>query len=126
MLLKNKRVLLVEDDAMIRDAYEEEFKHSGFIVDVAVTAAECFAKLKMQRPDIILLDLFLPKESGLDVLEKLKKDSLYADIPIIIITNIFVDREDLARKGASLSIIKSEVTPGQLSEKIEDVLKAKA
>lgn len=126
MFVKNKRVLLVEDDAMIRDAYEEEFKHSGFLVDVAMTADECFVSLKAHRPDIILLDIFLPKESGLEIIDKIKQDALYADIPIIVITNIFVDREDLARKGVTYSLIKSEVTPGQITEKMVDILKAKS
>jgi len=111
---------------MIRDAYQEEFIHSGFLVDVAMTADECFARLKAQRPDIILLDVFLPKESGIEILDKIKKDSLYADIPIIIITNIYVDREELARKGVAYSLIKSEVNPGQITEKMEEILKAKA
>lgn len=120
---ENKKIiLLVEDDLMIREIYQEALQQAGYLVDIASTGEECLTKIKTRKPHLILLDLFLPKVSGFDVIEKVKADNAFADIPIIVISNIFIDREDLAKKGVDYSLIKSEVDPGQITTKVSEAL----
>lgn len=117
-----KLILLVEDDLMIRDAYQEALQKAGFVVDIASTGEECLTKIKAKLPDLILLDLFLPKVSGFDIIEKVKADAAFAKIPIIVISNVFIDREDLAKRGVDYSLIKSEVDPGIITNKVTEAL----
>ena len=119
---EKKIILLVEDDLMIRDAYQEALQTAGYLVDLASTGEECLQKIAARKPNLILLDLFLPKVSGFDIIEKLKAEASSADIPIIVISNVFIDREDLAKKGVNYSLIKSEVTPGVITNKVTEAL----
>jgi DNA-binding response OmpR family regulator len=122
---QKKIVLLVEDDLMIRDAYQEALQNAGYLVDIASNGEECLTKIKARKPDLLLLDLFLPKVSGFDIIEKIKADAAIADIPIIVISNVFIDREDLAKKGVNYSFVKSEVNPGIITTKVGEALTKK-
>lgn len=109
---------------MIRDVYQIELENSGFLVETAVDGEEALAKVVSYLPDLILLDIFLPKLSGFEVVEQLKKDSTYSGIPIIVLTNIYVDKTDMIKKGVEHCLIKAEITPGSLVEKINETLGA--
>lgn len=120
---QNKKIiLLVEDDLVIREMYQDALQHAGFLVDIAATGEECLNKIKNNKPDLILLDLFLPKVTGFDVIEKIKQEKAFSSIPIIVISNVFVDREDLAKKGVDYSLIKSEVDPSIITDKVREAL----
>jgi len=117
------RILLVEDDQMIRDAYRITLQNSGFLVYTAITGEEGLEKVTSFMPDLVLLDVLLPKMSGFEVIEKLKQDPVLSKIPVIVLTNIYVDREDLLKKGVERCFIKSEITPGEMVEKVNETLK---
>ena len=77
-------IYCVEDDASIRDIEIYTLKSTGFAAKGFETAADFFAALRNEKPDLILLDIMLPDEDGTQVLKKLKKDPVTRDIPVIM------------------------------------------
>lgn len=120
------KLLLVEDDQALLNMYKETLEEGKYEV---ITASDGVSALDMaldQHPDLILLDLSLPKLNGLDVMDKLREDSWGAKVPIIILTNTDPDNTilDAVSKGnPSYYLIKSNVTPEGIILKIKEVLK---
>lgn len=119
-----KSVLLVDDDLTLREMYSEQLKAEGFEVITAKDGEEALAQAKENRPNIILLDIMMPKINGLDVLKQLKEGSETKDIPVIVLTALIQDRERMESitRGADDYIVKSEIMPGEVIEKIKAVL----
>jgi len=120
------KVLLIEDDQLIQRMYEKIFKFEKFDVEIASDGEEGLEKARtMQpKPTIILLDVMMPKMNGLELLDLLKKDDNYKNIPVIIITNLANDKEnkEALSKGADSYIIKSNHEPKELIEIAKAVL----
>jgi len=119
------KVLLVEDDSLMVKMYDLKFTHDGFNVSVALDGEEGLQKARAENPDIIVLDIMLPKMSGTEVLEKLKEDPTTRDKPVIILTNLNVTEEDVAKckdLGAKEILMKTDVTPQEVVDKIRQYL----
>src|SRR6202171_2400361 len=118
-------VLLVEDDPSVLEMYRLKLELDGYRVNTALDGEEGLKKAGDLAPDIIFLDIRLPKMDGLEVLRQLRAQEKTRDIPVIILSNY--DQEDLVagglRLGAHGSPIKPRTTPPILSEGIEDWLK---
>ncbi len=116
------QVLLIEDDPRVRQLYELVLTMEEYDVIVAVNGEEGLAKAKEEMPDLIFLDLRIPKISGLDLLGMLRADPKTADIPVVILSNY--DDEATISKGLELGareyIIKSRITPKDLPTKVEE------
>lgn len=82
------RVLLAEDDRFLRKAAETALKRQGFTVLPAVDGEEALRMARAETPDIVLLDLIMPKLQGFEVLRALKADPATASIPVIILSNL--------------------------------------
>jgi len=119
-----KSVLLVDDDLTLREMYSERLKADGFTVEMAKDGEEALQKAKDIHPNVILLDIMMPKINGLDVLKQLKAQDETKDIPVLILTALVQDRERLesATRGADGYIVKSETMPGEVVNKIKAVL----
>ena len=120
------KVLLVEDDSLMVKMYDLKFTHDGFNVSVALDGEEGLQKARAENPDIIVLDIMLPKMSGTEVLEKLKEDPTTRDKPVIVLTNLNVTEEDVAKckdLGAKEILMKTDVTPQEVVDKIRQYLK---
>ena len=118
-----KKILIVEDEQSLLKLLELTFKGSGYEVIKAINAEETYAALA-KKPDIILLDILLPGENGLDILDHLKKDEKTKAIPVIILTN-FNEPERLnkaKKKGAADYLIKSSNDPTTVLEKVQKYL----
>lgn len=108
--MKKHKIALVEDDLILAKVLFEELKDAGFDV---VRAYDGEAGLKMMReeePDLVLLDLLLPKRNGLSILKEYRTDKKYAKTPVIILTNS-VELHDVAgavESGAEMYLIKNE------------------
>ena len=87
-MAKNK-ILLVEDDSYLVKAITIRLEANDFEVVAAIDGEEGLAKARSEKPDLIILDIMLPKMSGFDICRKLKIDKLYRDIPIIMLTAKF-------------------------------------
>lgn len=119
-----KSILLVDDDLTLREMYTERLKAEGFTVETAKDGEEALAKAKDLMPNIILLDIMMPKINGLDVLKKLKQNSDTKNIPVIVLTALIQDREKMESitRGADDYIVKSETMPGDVIEKVKNLL----
>lgn len=123
---KGAEILVVEDDKFLRDLLASKLRNAGYGVEEAIDGTEAMQKLeKGLRPRIIMLDLVLPGIDGFEVLQRIKKNSAYASIPVIVLSNLG-QQEDVARAkslGAVEYLIKAYFTPGEILEKIEKILR---
>ncbi|MBU1177474.1 MAG: response regulator [Patescibacteria group bacterium] len=122
-----KKILIIEDDSFLSEMYSTKLTQDGFEVEVAVDGKQGMDKIKNIKPDLVLLDIVLPKMDGFEILENTKKDKELQDIPIILLTNLGQKNE--IEKGLSLGadeyIIKAHFTPTAVVAKVKEVLKSK-
>lgn len=124
-MAESKNILIIEDDFFIRDLYEKQFKKEGYSVDTSADAEGGLEKIKSHAPNLVLLDLMLPKMSGLDLLKILKSDNNLKSVPVVILTNLGQDQAikqgfDL---GADGYLIKSAYTPSQVVNEVKTYIK---
>ena len=119
-----KKVLIIEDDKFLTKEYSNVLRLEGFDVLLAFDGEEGLKKIREEKPDLILLDLMLPKKEGFRVLEEYKNDPKLRDIPTIIITNLG-QKADI-EKGISLGVkdyfVKTDTTTEKLRDKIKEIL----
>lgn len=122
---KGKRILLVDDDLTLSEMYGERLKASGYDVTVVHDGEAGLAEAQ-KKPDLILLDIMMPKVNGLDVLKQLKASAELRTIPVILLTALIqeLDKAKGIAGGAVDYYVKSEIMPGDLLKHIEQVLKA--
>lgn len=121
----SKKILLVEDDQFLIDIYTTKLKEAGFEVEVAQDGEEVLAKIKEQKPDLMLLDIVLPQLNGWEIMEKLKQDQGLKGLKVIILSNLGQkgEVEKGLKMGAVRYLIKAQHTPKQVVEEIKEVLK---
>ncbi|EKE07695.1 MAG: hypothetical protein ACD_18C00004G0007 [uncultured bacterium] len=117
-------VLLIEDDTFLGNIYKTKFELEKFKVFVAADGLEGLDMAKKKKPDIILLDVLMPKMDGFAVLENLKKDKSLEKIPVILLTNL--GQKDDVEKGLELGavdyLIKAHFKPSETVSKVKTVL----
>jgi CheY-like chemotaxis protein len=119
------RVLLVEDDPSVAQMYKLKLELDGYRVDVASDGEMALEMARDRQPDIVFLDIRLPKLDGLAVLEALRSDPETEPIPVVILSNF--NEKELVERGAHLGaldhLIKSQMTPAKLVHGMEGWLK---
>lgn len=122
--MKNKqtKILLVEDDQFISELYQRKLTDNDFKVKLAKDGEMALFQLKTFQPDLILLDIMLPKKSGWEVLEELKDIKKEGGFKIVMLSNLGEkDKIDQALEmGADDYLIKASLTPSELVEIIKD------
>lgn len=120
-----KHILLVEDDPFIRDMYSFKLKEMGYSVTASETGKEAIEKINKKKPDLILLDIVLPKKDGWEILKKVKQNPKFQDIFIVMLSNLGQKREveKGLKLGAEKYFIKAHYTPQQVVEEIQKLLK---
>jgi len=118
------KIVLADDDKFIRVAYKDGLTRAGHIIDVAEDGEEAIEVVKKVKPDLVLLDLIMPKLNGFEVLEKLKSDPEVKDIPVVILTNLSkdTDENDAKSKGAVTVLVKSDISLSDLVDYIQQLL----
>jgi two-component system alkaline phosphatase synthesis response regulator PhoP len=112
-------LLLVEDDPAIALMYETKLRATSFDLVVKHDGQSGWNELQHgPRPDLVLLDVVLPKKDGFEILRDLRRDPKLHDIPVILLTNLGqkVDQAEGKKLGASDYVIKAHITPSQLIE----------
>jgi len=121
---KNK-ILLIEDDPFLSSLLKNRFSKEGLDVMYAKDGQEAITILKDAQPDVILLDLILPKKSGFEVMEAVRQDPQLRDAPIIIISNLG-QPEDM-QKGQELGaveyFVKAKTSIDDLVKNVLDFMK---
>lgn len=124
MVEKKLKVLLIEDDIFLSSMYITKFKLEGFEAILGNNGEEGLALAKAEIPDIILLDIMMPKMNGFDVLENLKKDSRLKNIPIVMLSNLS-QKDEIERclsMGADDYLIKAHFMPSEVVAKIKKTM----
>lgn len=122
--LQKQKILVVEDDSFLSEMYYLKLKNVGYQVETAYDGESALGKIEKIKPDLILLDLRLPKISGFEVLKKIKADKEKQKIPVIVLSNLG-EKEDMQNAlnlGAVDYLIKAHFTPSEVLEKIVNVL----
>jgi DNA-binding response OmpR family regulator len=122
-----KKVLVAEDDKFLIKAYAAKLKKSGLDVILAVNGEEAVQKIKSEQPDIVLLDLVMPKKDGFEVLAEVQAEINKNKMPVIILSNLGQD-EDVERGkklGVTDYLVKSNTSIQQIAERVKQVLDAK-
>jgi DNA-binding response OmpR family regulator len=117
-------ILLVEDDVFLSGIYQKKFEMEGYKVTAVDNGEKVLPEAKKKSPDIILLDILLPKMDGFTVLSKLKEDDQVKNIPVILLTNLGQkdDVEKGLEMGAADYLIKAHFKPSEVVDKIKEVL----
>ena len=124
-MAKNK-ILLVEDDSYMVKAITIRLEANDFEVVAALDGEEGLAKSRSEKPDLIILDVMLPKMDGFDICRKLKIDKQYKDIPIIMLTAKFQPSDIRFGKEMGADAYMTKPFDSQaLLAKIEELLKNK-
>lgn len=118
---KQKTILIVEDDENLASVYETRLQAEGFNTKLAVNGEEAVAMATQSVPDLILLDIMMPKVSGFDVLDILRNTPTTADTKVIMITALSQDsdRERAKTLGVDDYLVKSQVVIAEVVDKIK-------
>ncbi|OIO46283.1 MAG: hypothetical protein AUJ31_02230 [Parcubacteria group bacterium CG1_02_39_15] len=119
-----KTILFIEDESALQKTFGEIFKQEGYEMISALDGEIGLRSAKTKKPDLILLDLILPKINGFDVLKQLKEDPDTKEIPVIVLTNLegMQDIEKVIGLGATTYLIKANYSLVEVMEKIKKAL----
>ena len=116
-----KKILIIEDEKIISDLLEKKLTREGYRVTITINGIDGLVKMRKDRPDIVLLDIIMPKMGGFEVMEELNKDKTLKDIPVIVISNsgqpVEIDR--VKKMGAKDWLVKTEFDPQEVLEKVK-------
>ena len=122
------KILIAEDEDILCKVLEEKFEDENFKVITASTGDIVIDLARKNKPDMILLDILMPKLNGIDVLAKLKKDDSLKSIPVIMISNLNEDQkiEEALKLGAVDYLVKTDHPIKEVIEKVNKyIIKAK-
>ncbi|MDD5099030.1 MAG: response regulator [Candidatus Colwellbacteria bacterium] len=116
------KILVVEDEAALANVLKEKFQAEGFEADFVQSGDVAIAETKKMNPDIIVLDLLLPKKDGFEVLKELKENTDLKSIPVIVLSNLGED-ESIKRAiqlGAADYFVKTQHPINEIVEKVKE------
>jgi len=119
-----KKILFIEDETALQKAFGTILRDKGYEITSALDGETGLRLAKEEKPNLILLDLILPKIHGFEVLKKLKEDKETKEIPVIILTNL-EDMENVGKAlelGANAYLIKAQYGLAEVLEKIKKAL----
>lgn len=121
---KKKKILLVEDDTFLSGMYVTKLNMEGFDVILASDGRQGLKMINEENPDLILLDIVLPKMDGFEILKEMKKKKKLKEIPVILLTNLGQKKD--VEKGFSFGVkdylIKAHFMPSEVVDKIKKAL----
>jgi len=120
-----KKILIIEDEKILAEMYQDKFSEAGYEIISALTSEEGIIAAKKEKPDLILLDILLPKENGISFLGRLNDDSQISKIPVVAFSN-YDDpktRKEADRLGVKAYLLKTDFTPKAILEKIKEYIK---
>ena len=120
-----KKILIIEDEKMLAEMYEQRFIQAGFKVVMAYSAEEGIKTAAKEKPDLILLDILLPRENGIGFLGKLRKNPETAPTKVVAFSNYDepVAKKEALEFGVKEYLIKTDYTPQEIVEKVKKYIK---
>ncbi len=122
-MAEKHRILVADDDKLVQSAFSDILEYSGYTVISAWDGEEAFVKARQERPDLILLDIMMPKRNGIQVAQDLKADPATRHIPIIIVTAL--SGTPAAQVTRAEVYLQKPVRPGDLLEQVRRLLAAR-
>ncbi len=120
-----RKILIIEDDEMLRGLITQKLSREGYKVTCAIDGESGLKAVKDEMPDLVLLDILLPGLDGFEVLRKIKQDTSLAHTPVVILSNLW-QKEDIEKGlalGAADYLVKINFSSGEIMEKIKAILK---
>ena len=119
-----KKILIIEDEEVLLGLLQERLVQEGYRVDIAKDGQEGLEKIRKFKPDLILLDIVMPKMGGFEVMEEVNKDEELKIIPIIIVSNSGqpVELERAKKLGVKDWLIKTDFDPQEVIDKVKKQL----
>jgi len=119
-----KKVLIVEDDQIVANIYRNKFSVDGFDVEVALDGHAGLEMVRNFRPDAIILDLMMPKMSGVDFMKQIRAQPELKQLPVIVFSNTYLSNlvQDAWKAGATKCLSKTSCTPKQVIEVVRSTL----
>ena len=120
-----KTVLIIEDDQIILEMYRDKFELGKYGVIVARNGEDGLAVANQYHPDLILLDLAMPKMDGMTVMQHLRADKWGSMVPVIILTNLNLDGkmlEEIIKHKPTYSLMKANTTPDDVLVKAREII----
>lgn len=119
-----KKILFIEDESALQKTFGDILKQEGYKMTSALDGETGLKSAQTEKPDLILLDLVLPKMHGFEVLQALKGDEKTKDIPIIVLTNLegMGDLEKALDLGATTYLVKASYSLEEVIQKIKKAL----
>ena len=119
---KKPKILMIEEDRFLRKIYKNKLSASGFEFSEATNGEEGLNKILAEKPDLVILDIILPRKNGFDVLFEMKRNKNTKFIPVIILSNLGQDVD--IQKGLSLGaqeyLVKTDTTLSEVVEKVKE------
>jgi len=115
-----KKILIVEDEEIMINLLQRKLAKEGFEILIARDGEEGLKAMREKPPDIVLLDIIMPKMGGFEVMEEMQKDKELKKIPVIVISNSGqpVELDRAQRLGAKDWLIKTEFDPQEVIDKV--------
>jgi len=119
----SKRVLIIEDNNVLATVYATTLRQAGFQVSVARDGQMGLDQVGTFAPDVIVLDLMLPKVTGVDVLRRIRADESNASLPVIVFSNSYTSErtDEVWEAGATQVVVKASCPPKHLVEIVSSV-----
>lgn len=124
--MPKKKILIVDDEPMILNAYRDHLEREGYDVDVAHDGIEGLDKLKQSKPDLVLLDIIMPVMDGITMLENLRAIKGMDSLPVVFLTNLNTP-ESVAKAlkvGSTQYLVKVNYSLDDLSKKVKEIMSA--
>ncbi|MEI7765700.1 MAG: response regulator [bacterium] len=117
---KKNKIIIVEDDEHLAKIYKLKFESEGINSIVISDSEEAVARIFLEKPDLVLLDLILPKKDGFWVLEQVRQNKEFMNTPIIVLSNMWEqkDRERALVLGANDFLVKNDVSIEEVAERV--------
>ena len=121
------KILIIEDDVVLQKSLKEYLSSEGFDVVCASDGEEGTQKATSEKPDLILLDIILPKKDGYEVLREVKENTETLRIPVVLLTNLdgVADVEKALELGATTYLVKADHKLEEITVKIKEILNIK-
>jgi DNA-binding response OmpR family regulator len=119
-----KKILFIEDESALQKTFRDVLEKEGYEMISALDGESGLRLAKSQKPDLILLDLILPKKDGFEVLKELKEDEATKGIPVIVLTNLedIESVEKAIELGATTYLVKAQYTLEEVIQKVKKAL----
>jgi CheY-like chemotaxis protein len=119
-----QKILIVEDDQLVANIYRNKFSVEGYQVEIALDGLVGLEQIRSFRPDVVILDLMLPKMTGVELMKKIRSEPGFEKLPVIVFSNTYLSNmvQEAWKAGATKCLSKANCTPKQVIEVVRSAL----